>query len=768
MALREQSRISSGFKELRLFTARSILRNNAYILAGRSDIEADEHIRELLDEYSMRALSSWLAAKYGFHPYAIDIDPAGGSDILKTDAFLLTTGLYPYSQDHRNQDAGIRGFEEVLEKIPDILDPLLADPLAEPLDGGDPGRCLSLIGRLFEQFTTHILDIDTDITFDAVSKYERRNKGQFYTPPEVVRYCIEAGLPALSADFMKGLKSKRNYFKILDPSCGTGNFLTGFLNLIESRNADPEAIYRAARDSVYGIDIDSRAVSLARLSVLLASAPSIRALARKEPDSGKIRRFRKLARDLNQSLRHHIVLSDSVIAAMSPGSAGGNGSWLLPREDSGDFDLVITNPPYLSFGSRDQKKLSSTMAGVYRNFYPFSSEYKIRLNAIFHELSLRFARLGGRVVLLVPDSFLTGRRYARLRRGLIEHAKILSITEFPDSIIAGATVGRWCVPAYERKKNERKINERKINERKINQQETSEKIRLHSFIYKKPVSYQIDLPHLLAGDHCRFRLVFNEIDDMIARALSRHSRLGSVLRGHTGIRARAGQKTVIAPARLSATYMKGLRSGSAVKPYRVDWDRTWLNVDSKLLYAGGFDPQVIGSPKLMVRQTGDRIIAALDESGLYHLNNIHSFSRSRVREKSRVIDLRLALAWMNSSLWLYLYRLRTREQDRALAQIDIETLEEMPIPEACPELDQAIIDLVTRLDSDSDSDAVSLAAIDRLIYRQYGLSPEQIIHIENDLSPRSDTETSRPGLDSLELQWQSPSQLQSQLRAGTR
>lgn len=738
MALRDQGRISSCFKELRLFIARSILRNNAYILAGRSDIEADEHIRELLDEYSIRALSSWLATRYGFHQYAIDIETAGRSDILKTDGFLLTTGLYPYNQDLHNRAVRIRGFEEALDKIPDIL-----DPLAERGEG----ESLSLIGRLFEQLTTHVFNveaIDTDITLDAVSKYERRNKGQFYTPPEVVRYCIEAGLPALSADFMKELKSKKDSFKILDPSCGTGNFLTGFLSLLESRDADPEVIYRAARDSVYGIDIDSRAVSLARLSVLLASGPAIGELARKEPGSGRVRKFAKLARELNQSLRTHIVLTDSVIAAMSPVSATKSGSWLLPRKDSGDFDLVITNPPYLSFGSRDQKKLSSTMAGVYRNFYPFSSEYKIRLNAIFHELSLRFARPGGRVVLLVPDSFLTGRRYARLRRGLIENTKILSITEFPDSVIAGATVGRWCVPAYERRMNRGMTEDQRKTEGA-----SSEKIRLRSFIYSRPVSYRIDLPHLVAGEHCRFRLVFHENDDRIARALSRHGLLGSVLRGHTGIRARAGQKTVIASARLSANHKKGLRSGSAVRPYKVEWDGDWLNVDSKLLYAGGFDPLVIGRPKLMVRQTGDRIIAALDESGLYHLNNIHSFSKSRVREKSRDIDLRLALAWMNSSLWLYLYRLRTREQDRALAQIDIETLEEMPIPEACPELDQAIIDLVDGLSSDPD--AGSLAAIDRLVYRQYGLSREQVTHIENHLSLGSSTWTSRSDTDSPEV-----------------
>ncbi|MBK9144342.1 MAG: N-6 DNA methylase [Candidatus Melainabacteria bacterium] len=748
MALRDQARISSSFKELRLFTARSILRNNAYILAGRSDIEADEHIRELLDAYSMRALASWLATKYGFHQYAIDIEPAGRSDILKTDAFLLTTGLYPYTRDRDNQELRIRGFEAVLEHIPDILAPLT-----------DRGEYLSLIGRLFEQFTTHIIDIDTDITLDTVSKYERRNKGQFYTPPEVVRYCIEAGLPALSADFMKELKSRKDSFKILDPSCGTGNFLTGFLNLLESRGADPEAIYAAARDSVYGIDIDSRAVSLARLSVLLASGPAIGELARRKPGPGQVRRFRKLTGELALSLRRHIILSDSVIAAMSPVSATMSGSWFLPRKDSGDFDLVITNPPYLSYGSRDQKKLSSTMAGVYRNFYPFSSEYKIRLNAIFHELSLRFARPGGRVVLLVPDSFLTGRRYARLRRGLIENTKILSITEFPDSIIAGATVGRWCVPAYERKYG-RKNNQRKTNGA------SSEKIRLRSFIYSKPVSYRIDLPHLVAGEHSRFRLVFNENDDRIARSLSRNSLLGSVLRGHTGIRARAGQKTVIASARLSANHKKGLRSGSAVRPYKVEWDGNWINVDSELLYAGGFNPQVIGRPKLMVRQTGDRIIAALDESGLYHLNNIHSFSNSRVREKSRDIDLRLALAWMNSSLWLYLYRLRTREQNRALAQIDIETLEEMPIPEACPELDQAIIELVDGLDSNPDPD--SLAAIDRLVYRQYGLSREQITHIENDLSLGSDNGTSRSDTDSPEVPGPDRSRLRSQSGTGER
>jgi hypothetical protein len=172
--------------------------------------------------------------------------------------------------------------------------------------------------------------------------------------------------------------------------------------------------------------------------------------------------------------------------------------------------------------------------------------------------------------------------------------------------------------------------------------------------------------------------------------------------------------------------------------FNIEWCGDWLEITPEKLFAGGFDSDVIGGPKILLRQTGDRIVAAVDLNGLFHLNNVHSFvPRHPDLRKTRIHYFACLL---NSSFYLYYYRLKTREHKRALAQIDIETVEHMPLPPANAAIEQRLEEIgaelcnaiqvgrpsqmawTERLDS-------ALAEIDQLTFDAFGINSALRDHI---------------------------------------
>ena len=79
------------------------------------------------------------------------------------------------------------------------------------------------------------------------------------------------------------------------------------------------------------------------------------------------------------------------------------------------------------------------------------------------------------------------------------------------------------------------------------------------------------------------------------------------------------------------------------------------------MYKGGWDYGIIHNPKLLLRQTGDRLTAAIDYEGLYHLNNIHSFALDTDK-----LDVLYLLALINSRLLNYYYRTTSLETNRVI------------------------------------------------------------------------------------------------------
>ena len=86
-----------------------------------------------------------------------------------------------------------------------------------------------------------------------------RDLGQYFTNRDVIKYMIKLCDPKL--------KSNGEIDKILDPSMGTGGFLTMSIKYLNDNNTDIN--WDANKNNIYGFDIDDNLKNLALLNVLL-------------------------------------------------------------------------------------------------------------------------------------------------------------------------------------------------------------------------------------------------------------------------------------------------------------------------------------------------------------------------------------------------------------------------------------------------------------------------------------------------------------------
>ena len=89
------------------------------------------------------------------------------------------------------------------------------------------------------------------------------------------------------------------------------------------------------------------------------------------------------------------------------------------------------------------------------------------------------------------------------------------------------------------------------------------------------------------------------------------------------------------------------------------------------------DPAIFEAPlKIMVRQTGDSIIATLVEQGFIARNNLHI-----LLPRDPIHDLRYILGILNSRLIDFIYTVMNPEKGEALAEVKKYHVEQLPIRE---------------------------------------------------------------------------------------
>lgn len=246
----------------------------------------------------------------------------------------------------------------------------------------------------------------------------RTLQGSFYTPFDVVESLIEiaAGKRLLETTDVKTAPL------VIDPACGTGNFLLVFALRISDRliaNGLDEAfaIEFAVRNCVFGTDVDEAALQQCAANLSSLTFGSVKP----------------------SEIRNHFLLRDSLLVhefngppVMQPSFfdvAPETWADLFPsvfKSDSPGFDVVIGNPPFLN-------QLSTETASSANQFAELESRYSSLIGrltntaSIFFLAALNMVKKTGIISFIQPISFLATRDSETIRRRLANTQSLASV-----------------------------------------------------------------------------------------------------------------------------------------------------------------------------------------------------------------------------------------------------------------------------------------------------------------------------------------------------
>jgi hypothetical protein len=217
----------------------------------------------------------------------------------------------------------------------------------------------------------------------------RKELGAYYTPPDVVAGLLDVALePLLAERAVLGAEAVAA-IRVLDPACGTGNFLVAAAERIAAAlvrlGVDDEAARKAAVRGVHGVEIDDGTARRCRA-----------ALKGVHPDGGG----------------RSVVRGDALLDGVVP---------------DGRFDLVVGNPPFLS-------QLASTTARTRTQAVALRTRFGSAVGpytdpaAVFLLAALRAARPdGGTVALVEPVALLSARDAAGVRAAALDAAALVCL-----------------------------------------------------------------------------------------------------------------------------------------------------------------------------------------------------------------------------------------------------------------------------------------------------------------------------------------------------
>lgn len=527
-----------------------------------------------------------------------------------------------------------------------------------------------------------------------------RGNGILYTPlvltDSIARAVLDPAL--LSPNARKGDPAD---FCLVDPACGSGQFLLASVGrMLAARGDDSgddpgEKADVSARLSIFrsmhGLDLDPRAAWIAAHNLSLMAVR----LAGDDP----------LATDAALGASYPYLLGDRIqvgnALSSEPSTFSAGFRWerrfphVFERETPG-FDVVLGNPPWISYGLRDRDGAGEEERTYYERLYPAAAQYKLSLYPLFIELALRLCRPGGHHGYLVPDSLLSGHHFSRIRELLLEEADLLELSLLESAPWPGASTG-FTLFYSARKKGGALPPPKHVRNRVLqlarghDDEETT----------ARAVGPEVLVP-LERYQHGNPMRIYRESEELefIDRMERSPLRFRDVAWTYSGLIARHGQKSVQADAPRSTFELRDTRgalvyvsqdalrhwrpallSGAEVMPYRALPRGGYLYLPEArenltVIWKSGFDLERYRQSKILLRQTGDRLIGAVDREGLYCLNNLHLIGS---KSSPRIPPL-LLLGALASEPVQRIYRIYSPEVSRPLAQVDLEIVLSLPYP----------------------------------------------------------------------------------------
>ncbi len=414
-------------------------------------------------------------------------------------------------------------------------------------------------------------------------------------------------------------------------------------------------------DHIFGVDIDSHAVEVTKLSLLLKVLEG----ETDETIGAQLRLFQARALpDLDANIRcgNSLVETDLYEVEDAVGLDGAILDRLNPFDwdnefgpimAAGGFGAVIGNPPYVLM-----QNAGLPAQELYLSQHYAAARYKIDTYHVFMERSLKLLRAGGRLGFITPSSFLLNRHAMALRELLLGEAQCESVRVNLYQVFAAAsvdtTVSIW-------RKGKHKAGETTL------------------VALAEGPSTEQTMPGVNQSDwkstrRSSFLVLLSSETRQLIRTMEQDSvLLGDFATAYFGIQTWGRNEFVSSSER--GSLWKPVLDGGNINRFSLSPPTEFVCIEDGAIKSGG-DLNVYENDRIGVRQIGRSPIATLLPSGWYSLNTIYNVYFTKMTH----YDLRFILAMLNSAVLAEYWRVVNSDLKPTFPKIKKDALLEIPVP----------------------------------------------------------------------------------------
>ncbi|MHA1365416.1 MAG: Eco57I restriction-modification methylase domain-containing protein [Candidatus Heimdallarchaeota archaeon] len=300
---------------------------------------------------------------------------------------------------------------------------------------------------------------------------ERRKKGVYYTPPEVTLFMNNKTLihflnnitnveinnisdlqENISEDSLIKIQKELLEIKILDPACGSGDFLINYAHLlfethiiVNQRLGRKVSLFETKKmiieNNIFGVDLQQDSISFTKTRLFLwcidglANASEISNISFNletgnsligwgNDEIGKTIEFADLDQEFLQKINKHHEKNPISIDKLKSMKPLHWSKQFVEVFSTGGFDVIVGNPPYIEIKKFRDKVEKQVFSSTY------SSAYKLYdISILFLERGIELLKENGFFSFILTNKFATNDYGEPIRKLLLTKTKLQSIID---------------------------------------------------------------------------------------------------------------------------------------------------------------------------------------------------------------------------------------------------------------------------------------------------------------------------------------------------
>ncbi|NLJ08539.1 MAG: N-6 DNA methylase [Sphingobacteriales bacterium] len=392
--------------------------------------------------------------------------------------------------------------------------------------------------------------------------------------------------------------------------------------------------------------------------------------------------------------------------------------WMFGNDVKDGFDIVIGNPPYITYKGKEVVDISDAEVKQLIALYHNSAEYKVNSYALFTERGVNLLSVNGTLSFIIPSTILQNEYLKKIRKYLITKYHISQIVSFANKVFEAVTDSIILFTKNKHSKDLVTIAIRKSDLDFLNLEDV--KTYSQSTWNDEKNDFVINLKT-------------NKNEDLILAKIETDCEyVDDYLEVYVGIVAN-GIKKFLSTSKRDSNHKKYLQ-GKHIENFELKPEKLFINFLKDELHSNTDESVYLQKEKILVRKTGNRLIAAIDFEKYYTDQSIYNL----YPKIGKTINLKVVTGLLNSNLLEYYFNKKMITNPDVFPYIKGIHLKKLPLkfPKSKSEESkfESLVLKITEMKANGEDATTEIMKLNQMVYQLYDLTEEEIAIIENSIN----------------------------------